>query len=83
MKLIFSLDVWPENTSVTVFLELKLYPYSVPLLSGSICLPVYHRGTMQRFVSAIFNPRTGGLRIVAFSNPTRGIYPEPDLSHVS
>lgn len=42
-----------------------------------------HSGTQPCSMPVIFNPRTVGLRIVAFNNPARGIYPEPDLSHVS
>lgn len=42
-----------------------------------------HSGTKPRFMLVIFNPRTAGLRIVALNKPARGIYPEPDLSHIS
>lgn len=42
-----------------------------------------HSGTKPWFMLVIFNPRTAGLRIVALNKPARGIYPEPDLSHIS
>lgn len=61
-------------------------PHLWLLSPAGTCLPVYHtshRGTKPCFTLGIFNPRTAGLRIVALNKPARGIYPEPDHSHIS